>query len=242
MALFNLVRRSVVVNLALAALANAAVTQHAYAQPSGQLYDPEPPADSAYIRVLVINSDLPIDVVVDGKPRGMKLSAGEVGDYMALTAGKHLIALAPAGKVSAGTSYSLEVVKGKAMTLAFSATKPGTAPTIFEDKANTNKLKAMVAAYHLDSKVGALDLLTADGSTKVFTNLAYGASNSIQVNPITVDLIAAKAGDNSPQTNPQKTSLKMTQGATYSIFLMPNTEGKLTARSLQNKTERYTGK
>jgi alginate O-acetyltransferase complex protein AlgF len=248
MSLFNLSRRSVAVNLALMAfvsvvtLGSAAICPLAFAQPAGQLYDPEPPADSAYIRVLVINSDVPIDVVVDGKPRGMKLAAGEVGDYMALTAGKHLIGLAPAGKISAGTSYSLEVVKGKAMTLAFSATKPGTAPTIFEDKANTNKLKAMVAAYHLDSKAGALDLLTADGSTKVFSNLAFGASNSIQVNPITVELIATKAGESNSQPNPQKTSLSMTQGATYSIFLMPNTAGKLTARSIQNKTERYTGK
>jgi alginate O-acetyltransferase complex protein AlgF len=236
---FNLTRRKILAGPMLA-LASQALTSNA--QPAGQLYDPEPPADSAYVRVLIVNSDAPIDVVVDGRPRSQKLNAGEVGDYMVLTAGKHVIALQPSGKTAVATSYNLEVVKGKAMTLAFTSLKAGAAPTIFEDKANTNKLKSLVAAYHLDSKAGALDVLTADGSTKVFTNLAFGASSSIQVNPISVELIASKSGETSSQTLPPKTMLSMAQGATYSVFLMPNSQGKLTARTAQNKTERYTGK
>jgi hypothetical protein len=55
-------------------------------------------------------------------------------------------------------------------------------------------------------------------------------------------LIASKAGETSSQTLPPKTMLSMAQGATYSVFLMPNSQGKLTARTAQNKTERYTGK
>lgn len=236
---FNLTRRK---NLTVFLLALASHSLTSNAQPAGQLYDPEPPADSAYVRVLIVNSDAPMDVVVDARPRSQKLNAGEVGDYMVLTAGKHVIALQPSGKSAAATSYTLEVVKGKAMTLAFTSLKPGAAPTIFEDKANTNKLKSLVAAYHLDSKAGALDVLTADGSTKVFTNLAFGASNSIQVNPISVELIASKTGETSSQTLPPKTMLSMAQGATYSVFLMPNSQGKLTAKTVQNKTESYLGK
>jgi alginate O-acetyltransferase complex protein AlgF len=216
--------------------------QQVNAQPAGQLYDPEPPADSAYVRLLVVNSDAAMDVLVDGRQRGQKLSAGEVGDYMVLSAGKHLIALQASGKSTPSISYALEVVKGKAMTLAFTSLKTGASPTIFEDKANTNKLKSLVAAYHLDSKAGALDVLTADGNTKVFSNLAFGGSNAIQVNPISVELIASKSGETSSQTLPPKTMLSMAQGATYSVFLMPNGQGQLIARTAQNKTERYTGK
>jgi alginate O-acetyltransferase complex protein AlgF len=212
------------------------------AQPAGQLYDPEPPADSAYVRVLVVNAESPVDIVVDGKPRSTKQNAGDVSDYMVLPAGKHTIAVHPAAKSNSSVSYVLDVVKGRALTLVFNSTRSTAAPTIFEDKANTNKLKSMVAAYHLDNKVGALDLMTADGSTKVFSNLAFGASNSIQVNPISVELIAAKAGENTSLTVPMKTQLSMAQGATYSVFLMPNANGKLVARTIQNKTERYTGK
>ncbi len=214
----------------------------ANAQPAGQLYDPEPPGDSAYVRVLIVNSDSPMDVMVDGRMRSQKLPAGEVSDYMVLTAGKHTINLQPTGKTAVAVSYSLDVIKGRAMTLAFATSKTGAVPSIFEDKANTNKLKSLVAAYHLDSKAGALDILTADGNTKVFSNLTFGGSNSIQVNPISVELIASKTGEKSSQTLPEKTKLSMAQGATYSVFFMPNSEGKLTAKTALNKTERFTGK
>jgi alginate O-acetyltransferase complex protein AlgF len=216
----------------------AAVT----AQPAGLLYDPEPPADSAYVRVLVVNTDVPFDIVIDGKPKALKIGAGEVSDYMVLTAGKHTIALHAASKSTVLMSHILDVVPGKAMTVAFSSSKSGIAPAIFEDKANTNKLKSLVAAYHLDGKSGPLNVMTADGGTKVFSNLGYGTSNSIQVNPISVELIAAKSIDATVAANAPRTKLAMAAGANYSVFLMPNEKGTLTAKSVQNRTERYTGK
>jgi alginate O-acetyltransferase complex protein AlgF len=212
------------------------------AQPAGLLYDPEPPADSAYVRVLIVNNDSAIDVLVDGKPRITKLNAGDVSDYMVFSAGKHTISLHSGSKSAPLLSHSLDVIPGKALTVAFMSTKAGVAPTVFEDKANTNKLKSLVAAYHLDGKAGPLNLLTADGNTKVFTNLAYGGSNSIQVNPISVELVAAKAGEASAVANAPRTKLSMAAGANYSVFLMPNDKGSLIARAVQNKTERYVGK
>jgi alginate O-acetyltransferase complex protein AlgF len=212
------------------------------AQPAGLLYDPEPPADSAYVRVLVVSNDSAIDVVIDGKPRVTKLNAGDVSDYMVLSAGKHTIALHNTSKTTPALSHTVEVVAGKAMTVAFASAKPGIAPTIFEDKANTNKLKSLVSAYHLDGKAGPLNLMTADGGTKVFSNLSYGGSNSIQVNPISVELVAAKVSDAAAAANSPHTKLSMAAGANYSVFLMPNDKGGLTARAVQNKTERYTGK
>jgi alginate O-acetyltransferase complex protein AlgF len=214
----------------------------ASAQPAGQLYDPEPPADSAYVRVLVVQSETAIDVSVDGKLRATKLHAADASEYLVLSKGKHVLGLHPAGKSNAVTSYTIDVVPGKALTLAFPALKTDATPSIFEDKANTNKLKSLLSAYHLDSKVGALNVLTADGKTKVFGNLSFGASNAIAVNPISIDLIAAKATDNSNTPGASKTSLSMTAGANYSVFLVPNNQGMLTARATQNKTEKYTGK
>jgi alginate O-acetyltransferase complex protein AlgF len=218
----------------------------AQAQPAGLLYDPEPPADSAYVRVLVVSNDSAVDIVVDGKSRVAKLAAGDVSDYMVLTAGKHIIALHSTAKAAATSSHTVDVVPGKAMTVAFMSTKSGIAPTIFEDKSNTNKLKSLVAAYHLDGKAGPLNLVTADGNTKVFTNLAYGVSNSIQVNPISVELVAAKVSDvaaaGGGMASAPRTKLSMSAGANYSVFLLPNDKGSLVARAVQNKTERYLGK
>lgn len=209
------------------------------AQQAGLLYDPEPPLDSAYVRIIVASREGPIDVFVDGRQRIQKLASGEASEFMVLSAGTHTIALHPAGKTAEQLSTKLEVTKGRALTVAFPALKANTAPLLIEDKTNSNKLKALLAVYHLDTKTGPLDILTADGNTKVLTGIAYGASASIQVNPIEVDLMAAKAGD---KASLARTSLKMTQGATYSVFLMAGENGKMTAKVGLNKIERFTGK
>ena len=208
------------------------------AQPAGLLYDPEPPADSAYVRAIHASSDGDVDVLVDGKVRIKKLAAGGASDYMVLSAGKHTVAVHSAGKSVALLTISLEVVRGRAMTVAFTSLKANAAPVIFEDKANSNKLKALLAVYHLEPKTGSLDIFTADGATKVFNGLAYGVPASIQVNPITIDLIAVKSGDMESLT---KTTLVMNQGGTYSVLLLPGVKGKLTSRAFLNKTERFTG-
>lgn len=208
------------------------------AQPAGMLYDPEPPADSAYVRVIHTGSGA-VDVSVDGRVRTKKLLPGEPSEYLVFGAGKHAVALHPAGKSEPATTATIEVVSGRSKTVAFTAMKPDVAPVLFEDKANSNKLKALLAVYHLDPKIGALDVVTADGSTKVFTGLVYGGSASIQVNPIAIDLIAVKSGDKVAQT---KVSLTMSQGGTYSLFMLPGSNGKLASRTVQNKNERFTGK
>ena len=209
------------------------------AQPTGLLYDPEPPADSAYVRVVHASRGEAVDILVDGRSRISKLGSGQASDYMVLTAGKHTIEASSTGKSIAHVSTTLDVIRGRAMTVAFTTLKADAAPVIFEDKANSNKLKALLAVYHLDAKSGLLDVVTADGSTKVFSGLAYGASASLLVNPISIDLIATAAGDKVPRG---RVSLVMAQGGTYSVILLSGDGGKLVAQALQNKIERYTGK
>lgn len=211
----------------------------ATAQSSGLLYDPEPPVDSAYVRVILASHASAVDVLVDDQIRFRKLGANEASDYMVLTAGKHTLALHPVGKPQAFLTTTLDVVQGRAMSVAFTALLPDTKPILFEDKANSNKLKARLVVYHLVAKAGSFDVLTADGNTKVFSNVAYGTSSSILVNPIAIELIAAKVGDKAALA---RTLLTMTQGGAYSVFLLSDPNGKIFARSVQNKIERYTGK
>lgn len=210
----------------------------AAAQPTGLLYDPEPPADSAYVRIVHASRGDAVDVLVDGKSRIARLGAGEASDYMVLSAGKHAITVSSVGKTTALVSATIDVVRGRAMTVAFTALKAEAAPVIFEDKANSNKLKALLAVYHLDAKSAPLDVL-ADGGVKVFSSVAYGSSASLQVNPISVELVAITAGD---KVTRGRVSLAMAQGGTYSVFLLSGEGGKMVARALQNKIERYTGK
>jgi alginate O-acetyltransferase complex protein AlgF len=209
------------------------------AQQAGLLYDPEPPIDSAYVRVIIANRGGPFDVFVDGKKRVQKLVSGEASEFMVLSAGAHSVALHPEGKTAAQLMTKIDVTKGRALTVAFTSMKANTSPLLFEDKTNSNKLKALLAVYHLDAQAGPLDILTADGSTKVFTGVSYGDPASIQVNPINVDLMATKTGDKLQRA---RASVAMTQGSTYSIFLMTGVNGKMIAKVGLNKIERYTGK
>jgi alginate O-acetyltransferase complex protein AlgF len=216
----------------------ACLSSWVLAQSTGRLYDPEPPVDSAYVRIVLASKDSAIDVSVDGHSRIQKLGAGESSDYMVLSAGKHAFSIHGSGKSVALFSTSIDVVRGKAITIALTSLKPDVAPVIFEDKINSNKLKALLTVYHLDSKIGNVDLLTADGNTKIFTNLAYAASSSIQVNPISVDIIAVKSGEKAPVV---KSLVQMTQGGSYSIFLLSD-GSKSYSKTVLNQIERYTGK
>ena len=68
------------------------------AQATGLLYDPEPPANSAYARVIQAAGLGLVDVLVDGKPRVRRLAEGSASDYLVLAAGIHKVALSRAGQ------------------------------------------------------------------------------------------------------------------------------------------------
>jgi hypothetical protein len=203
-----------------------------------QLYDQEPPADSSYVRVIHIVPDGTVDVLVDGSPRIHKLTSGTASEYLVLPAGKHTLALQTAGKVRVSTG--LEIDSGHLITMAFSSLRTDAKPLIFDDKANSNKLKAVLAVYNLDIKSGPLDLLTANGNARVFSNITPGTSTQLSVNPIPkIELIATKTGDKAVLA---RTNISMSPGGSYSLLLLPSSDAKLTVYAVQNKIERYTGK
>jgi alginate O-acetyltransferase complex protein AlgF len=209
------------------------------AQTSGRLYDPEPPVDSGYIRVVIATPANAQDIWIDGKLRIQNLPGQALSEYMVLLEGKHTLSIKSAGTSIPGLTFPLEITRGKSITLAVPSLRSDTTPVPMEDKGNTNKLKVMLTVYHLAPKVGALDVNTADGGAKVFTNLAYAQSASLQVNPIAVNLIASPAGSTAALA---KFPLEMAQGGTYSVLFTADAKGKLIAQTVANKTERFTGK
>lgn len=209
----------------------------AVAQSTGRLYDPEPPPDSGYVRLILTGKFAPVSVMVDDKLRIKKLEAQEMSEYMVLKEGRHKIALAVGEKVSKAEGRSIDVVRGKSVTLALTGLSPSDPMISFEDKGNTNKLKAVLTFYHLDNKQGTLDVTTADGGTKVFSAMEYGKSSSLQVNPIKVELMALAAG---AKLSAAKATLEMDPGATYSAYLV-SVAGKPSLKVSGSKVERYLG-
>lgn len=219
-------RRSVVGAL-MAALGAVGVS----AQGSGRLYDPEPPADSGYVRVVLPMRTAPVDVLVDGKVRIQKLTPNVLSDYLVLKEGKHVLSFRVGGKTWA---HDWEVARGKSMTLSYAALQGAGPSHSFEDRGNTNKLKAVLVFYHLNAQWGDVEVTAAPGNSKVFGPVAYGASNALQVNPITVDLTITSAAKS------VKTPLQMSQGQTYSVALFDE-GGKPVAKVFPSAVERYTG-
>ncbi len=208
-----------------------------FAQPAGTLYDPEPPADSAYVRVVTANHEERFDVHVDGKVRVKNLKAGSASEYMVLEAGQHSLAIRASGKSQDRLVTTIDVARGSAVTVGFPTLKTGSQPIIFQDKTNSNKLKALLAIYHLDSNAGQVNVTSADGKTKVFSDLVFGKSASIQVNPISIELLVTSASDGALRGHP---SLAMAQGAAYSIFLYADGSKKWATHVQESKVERYT--
>lgn len=205
------------------------------AQQTGLLYDPEPPANSAYVRVVVAAQGPTMQLTVDGKPRGEPLVDGEPGHYLVLPAGPHRLQLVGS---SPPLQVDIDAPAGKALTLAFTSRAPGSQPLRFEDKANTNKLKAVLTAYHLAHSAGPLDVTAGAKAQTVFPAVAAGASVSRLVNPLTIDFGLAANGTPLDSATAQ---LAMDYGGTYSLFILPG-KSQPQLKAVLNRVERYTGK
>lgn len=214
-------------------IALIAIAPLAQAQITGRLYDPMPPNNSAYLRVLDTVPGQPVSVLVDGKVHLKSLAARTVSDYFVLPSGKHQIQLQMAGK-SHG-SIDVDLAQKNAYTVVFPSAK-GPAWT-FTDRTSTNKLKSMLAVYNVAPSMGPVDVKTADGKTKVFTALEAGKPAILEVNPINVNLAIFKSGASTPSG---KASVHMERGSAYSLFLLPTVDG-IDILSVQNHRERYTG-
>ncbi len=209
-----------------------------HAQTAGRLYDPEPPVDSAYVRVMLAGDLGNMAVSVDDKVRIPQLASRQASDYMVLTSGKHQLTLKPAAKSAHPFSVPLDVVPGRAFTVVFTPAEAALPPTVIEDKTGSNKLKAMLSVYQFASKKNPLDVYTTDGKTKVFGSLAYGTAAAIAVNPIQTELLIRTGGETDVLG---KVAIGMTQGNAYSIILMPEKGGKAKSVVVENRVERYTG-
>ena len=205
-------------------------------QKSGVLYDPQPPADSAYLRILHLAGAAPLALDVGGRQRVEHLSRAEVSEYLVLPQGRHRLELRAGGRKWV---FPAELAAGRAYTLALGPQGRAEGGRLFEDTPPANRLKALLSVYHLAPDAGPLDVATADGSTTVFGGLAPGDMRAVAVNPIEVDLAVRRGGQQAVLAH---VHLAMQRGGAYSLFLLPGEGGGVELRAVQNRTERYRGR
>jgi alginate O-acetyltransferase complex protein AlgF len=196
------------------------------------LYDPQPPANSAYVRVLA-GGGQEIDILLDQKPKATKVSAGSPSTYMIVPAGKHEMTV----KAGAQTlTIPLQVEASRSMTILLAQVNKDAKPTIIEDKINGNRLKAMISAYNLGTSQ-AVDVWTADGSTQVFNNLSTNGTAALPVNPVALDYMVTASGQ---KTALAQSKFTMSPGGAYSIVISSDKNGKVSTQAFTNSTERYS--
>lgn len=134
------------------------------------LYDPAPPANSAFVRVAGLST-----ATLGGK--AVTAQPGAASAYVVIPQGDFAAKIGSASsilKVEAGKFYTVVSIGGKLALLT--------------DEAASNRAKALLTIYNLSKS--SVDLKTADGKTTVVAAIQAGASGSRAVNGITVDLSA----------------------------------------------------
>lgn len=187
----------------------ALCTSVAFAQDG--LYDPAPPANSAFVRVANAAA-----ATLGGK--AVTADKGAVSAYVVIPQGEFGAKVGTANgklKVEAGKFYTVVANGGRLSLLT--------------DQAAENRAKALLTVYNL-SKAPSVDLKTADGKTAVVTAVKPGASGSRAVNGITVDL-AAFAGTKAIGT---VKGVKLERGNAYALVV---TDSGMTVTQSTTKTK-----
>lgn len=191
----------------------------ANAGPDTGLYDPLPPAGSAFVRFIHAGTAGDVDFMLNGKTIASG-NRGTVTSYYALKAGSMTAQIA-------GQSGDQPVEAGKFYTVL--ATPD--ALRWLADEANENRAKAQIVFYNA-SGVSAI-LKTADGAVDVVPEIAAGASAARQINPVKVDLAVFEGTQKKSALEP----VSLDRGASYAALYLGAGEPVVWVRSTTKTTQ-----
>lgn len=104
-----------------------------WAQSPG-LYDPQPPANAAYVRVLVGGSQA-VDVLIDQQAKASKVPAARPSSYMLVSPGAHQLTIRAGGN---RVHVPLNVVPSRFFTVLLSEVQADAKPVVTARNATTN--------------------------------------------------------------------------------------------------------
>lgn len=180
-----------------------------------------PAAGKAWIRVLHGSPDAPaVDVYVDGAKAITDLAFGAITDYTPVPAGDRAIKVCATGSTTVCPIDvpKLSVADGKKYTIAATGLLADIKAQVIEDAPAADSTKAQVRVVHFSADTPAVDVLTADGATKLVTNLAFPKATdylSLDANTYSVKVCASPADTVCPLG---PLPLTVAGGKAYSVF------------------------
>lgn len=194
------------------------------------LYDPQPPADAAYVRVIAAASSGFFDVLVRGVVRASRVSSSAPSPYLILSPGQQEIVIRDGTHLS---RINLVAVESRAFTVVRAL--PRASPVVVEEQVNGNRLKAMVYVYNLSTS-NTVDLWTADGNLRIVDDLPPHGNQALAVNPILLEFIVTPSGSRTPSVPGR---IDMASGSAYTIVVGDGPGGRPRVTVTSNALERY---
>lgn len=195
--------------LLLSAAILAAAPATAFADDAG-LYDPAPPANSAFVRFVDASLQGEGSGSVDGVP--LDLSGDGVSAFVVVPAGEH-------GVTFGDASSSAKFDAGNYYTVVFNEAGQ-TAPVVIKDEVLTNPAKAGLHFYNLTGEA-ALSLAAPKQKVAIFENVGPGEMKFRPVGAVAVDL-AVEAGG---KTVADVGSVKLERRAAKSVLVVASAAG-----------------
>ncbi len=165
------------------------------------LYDPAPPADSAFVRI--VNAAATEASAHIGRRELGAIAPGAVSPYFVAAAGEHTVRL--------GAIENPLTVEAQGY---YTVAPASSGATVVTDEGKLELAKATVVLYNF-SALPTVELKTADGGASVVEAVQPGASGSRKVNGVTVDL-AVFAGDTKVADLPQR---KLERNVGYAVVV-----------------------
>jgi len=201
-----------------------------------ELYDPEPPPNSSYLRIIHAGSADSYNVIVDGKKRIGNLKPALASQYLILPSGTHQIEMTNVANPNKVIKASVSVVPGHSFTYAFLDYAVMSKPFIFDDIGIGNRLKSQLMVYNLSTNINKIDLQTADGAATVISGIDKYASKYLAVNPVEANVQLVNSDSKKVIS---KQSLKLTANTNLSIFLLSTPQGSPVVTQQLSTIEKY---
>lgn len=190
-----------------------------------ELYDPAPPADSAFIRLINASNDTDPVTSSIGSVTFTSVASPSITDYSVLKAGDYEMKIGE-------NSFDIHVEAGKYYTLALLTKEGKPSVTALEDAMVTNPAKAVVYFYNLSNAPKA-SLFAPQHKADIVAEIESGQGGAREVNALTLDL-AITAGGKEVKAFPG-VELKRRTGVT---FLLSGSGENLTGTMQANNVKR----
>jgi alginate O-acetyltransferase complex protein AlgF len=188
-------------------LATFALGYSTAAQAAGDegLYDPAPPPNSAFVRVIDARGQGNLQVTVG--EAAIAVPATGISPYVVIPAGEQDVSLSTESK-------KLSLAAGKYYTIALFV-GGSTEPTLLEDEILSNPAKSGIYVYNF-SDAPSVKLFAPKPNAVVVDNLKPGSSAFKSVNAVTIDLALMDGPTKVADFN--QLALKRRTGLTFVVF------------------------